>query len=122
MVSSVWCRVHLSQPSFNYKIINVTDTRWNSFKGGSARRKATETEETRIHIHVSGRFEPMIPVFDRAKSFDALGHSATVISLPNVNCLNPQFKCLCLKERLKEFKLSLNILRTFPHSSAIVTD
>jgi hypothetical protein len=63
--------------------MNLTDCRYVTFDGWSARRKIItykkqHTEQTQIFMPRVG-FEPKIQVFERAKAFRAVDSAATVI-------------------------------------------
>jgi hypothetical protein len=61
--------------------MNLIDSWKDFFAGGSVCRKSiTQTKKNGRHISMPRvGFEPMIPVFERAKAFCALGRSTTVI-------------------------------------------
>jgi hypothetical protein len=72
-----------------FQLLDLLHSRWDSFDGGSARRKAatcahrtaqTQNKRTQTFMSQVG-FEPTIPVFERAKTVHALDRASTVMGL-----------------------------------------
>jgi hypothetical protein len=65
-----------------FQLLNPIHSRYDSLDGGSARHKATQQHTRNKRTQTSMprvRFEPTTPVFERAKTVQALDRAATVI-------------------------------------------
>jgi hypothetical protein len=59
-----------------FQFLDLLHSRWDSFYGGSGRRKAAACTHTSM---LPVGLEPTIPVFERAKTVHALDRAATAI-------------------------------------------